>query len=90
MRKFNLQAYGSDQDKVLGIPGETLNNVISGRQFVGWYNGVPFDKDLKVNLDTEEALVVGQGNVALDIARILLTPIDELKVKTFSNLVGVT
>ncbi|XP_014300334.1 NADPH:adrenodoxin oxidoreductase, mitochondrial isoform X2 [Microplitis demolitor] len=74
-----LLAYGSDQDKVLGIPGETLNNVISGRQFVGWYNGVPFDKDLKVNLDTEEALVVGQGNVALDIARILLTPIDELK-----------
>lgn len=57
-----------------------MNNVISGRRFVGWYNGVPADSDLKFNLDTEEAVVLGQGNVAIDIARILLTPIDKLKV----------
>jgi len=54
--------------------------VISGRRFVGWYNGIPADKDLKINLDTEEAIILGQGNVAIDIARILLTPIDKLKV----------
>jgi len=75
-----LQTYGAQKDRLLGIPGENLNNVISGRRFVGWYNGVPADKDLKINLDTEEAIILGQGNVAIDIARILLTPIDKLKV----------
>ncbi|KAH0563627.1 NADPH:adrenodoxin oxidoreductase, mitochondrial isoform X1 [Cotesia glomerata] len=74
-----LLAYGSDQDKLLGIVGEQLGNVISARKFVGWYNGVPSDKDLKINLNVEEAVIFGQGNVALDIARILLTPIDDLK-----------
>lgn len=54
--------------------------MISGRRFVGWYNGVPADKDLDINLDTEEAVVLGHGNVAVDIARILLSPIDKLKV----------
>lgn len=65
---------------MLNIPGENLNNVISGRRFVGWYNGVPADKNLDIDLDVEEAIVLGQGNVAMDIARILLTPIDKLKV----------
>lgn len=57
-----------------------MNNVISGRRFVGWYNGVPTDKNLNINLDVEEAVILGQGNVAIDIARILLTSIDHLKV----------
>ncbi|KAK2575015.1 hypothetical protein KPH14_008762 [Odynerus spinipes] len=74
-----LLTYGAEEDKLLGIPGENLNNVISGRQFVGWYNGVPKDKNLNINLDVEEAVILGQGNVAIDIARILLTPIDRLK-----------
>ncbi|XP_015599436.1 NADPH:adrenodoxin oxidoreductase, mitochondrial isoform X4 [Cephus cinctus] len=74
-----ILTYGAEEDRVLGIPGENLNNVISGRRFVGWYNGVPADKNLQVNLDVEEAIVLGQGNVAMDIARILLTPIDKLK-----------
>ncbi|XP_067213323.1 NADPH:adrenodoxin oxidoreductase, mitochondrial isoform X2 [Linepithema humile] len=74
-----LLTYGAQQDRLLDIPGEHLNNVISGRRFVGWYNGVPSDKDLDINLDVEEAVVLGQGNVAMDIARILLTPIDKLK-----------
>ncbi|XP_015112473.1 NADPH:adrenodoxin oxidoreductase, mitochondrial isoform X2 [Diachasma alloeum] len=74
-----LLTYGAEQDRILGIPGEDLPNVISGRQFVGWYNGLPANKDLKINLDVEEAVVLGQGNVAVDIARILLTSIDELK-----------
>lgn len=65
---------------MLNVPGENLNNVISARRFVGWYNGVPEDKDLKIDLDVEEAVVIGQGNVAIDVARILLTPIDKLKV----------
>ncbi|XP_078045854.1 NADPH:adrenodoxin oxidoreductase, mitochondrial [Augochlora pura] len=74
-----LLTYGAEEDKEFNISGENLNNVISGRRFVGWYNGVPADSNLKPNLDVEEAVVLGQGNVAIDIARILLTPVDKLK-----------
>ncbi|XP_006614199.1 NADPH:adrenodoxin oxidoreductase, mitochondrial isoform X3 [Apis dorsata] len=74
-----LLAYGAEEDKTLNIPGENLNNIISGKRFVGWYNGVPADSNLNINLDVEEAVVLGQGNVAIDIARILLTPVDKLK-----------
>lgn len=64
----------------MNIPGENLNNIISGRRFVGWYNGIPTDSNLNINLDVEEAVILGQGNVAIDIARILLTPVDKLRV----------
>lgn len=67
--------YGSAQDKLLGIEGEqTTKNTISARNFVGWYNGVPEDRDLDINLHCDTACIIGQGNVALDCARILLKP----------------
>ena len=62
-------AYGACQDRTLGIPGEDLGNVVSARRFVGLYNGSPEDSDLKVDLDCENAAVVGLGNVGLDVAR---------------------
>lgn len=74
--------YGSSQDALLGIPGESEHrNVISARRFVGWYNGIPADRDLDVQLDsdTETAVIIGQGNVALDCARILLLSRECLK-----------
>lgn len=74
-----ILAYGNAKDRKLDIPGEELSGVLSARQFVGWYNGLPEDADLKVNLDVESVAVVGQGNVALDVARILLTPMDMLR-----------
>ncbi|KAJ9586378.1 hypothetical protein L9F63_019959, partial [Diploptera punctata] len=74
-----LLAYGADEDKEFGIEGEGLQNILSARRFVGWYNGLPRDVNLPVNLDVEEVAVLGQGNVALDVARIILTPIDVLK-----------
>ncbi|PSN55681.1 NADPH:adrenodoxin oxidoreductase [Blattella germanica] len=74
-----LLAYGAEEDKELGIEGESLANVLSARRFVGWYNGLPRDADLSVNLDVEEVAILGQGNVALDVARILLTPVDDLR-----------
>ncbi|GBP12118.1 NADPH:adrenodoxin oxidoreductase, mitochondrial [Eumeta japonica] len=73
------ETYGADKDKMLGIENENADNVVAARRFVGWYNGLPEDKDLKVDLSGEKAAVLGQGNVALDIARILLTPVDELR-----------
>lgn len=75
-----LLSYGASEDRKMGIPGEDTYGVESARSFVGWYNGHPNYRNLTVPLDdTDTAVVVGQGNVALDIARILLSPIDELR-----------
>lgn len=74
-----LLTYGAEEDKVLGIQNEDANNVIAARNFVGWYNGLPSDRNLQVDLSNETAAILGQGNVALDVARILLSPIEELK-----------
>ncbi|KAL0268920.1 UNVERIFIED_CONTAM: hypothetical protein PYX00_010699 [Menopon gallinae] len=75
-----LLTYGAEGDRRLNIPGENLENVLSAKRFVGWYNGVPADKELKVDLGVENVIVIGQGNVAIDVARILLSPIDKLKI----------
>ena len=75
-----LFSYGADEDRRLGIPGEDLKGVFSARAFVGWYNGLPQFQNLQPDLQSgEHAVVVGQGNVALDVARILLAPLDHLK-----------
>ncbi|KAK4990976.1 NADPH-adrenodoxin reductase [Elasticomyces elasticus] len=76
----SLFTYGASKDRKLGIPGEDLTNVISARAFVGWYNGLPEYADLDPNLEEGEiATVIGQGNVALDVARILLSPLANLR-----------
>lgn len=76
-----LFAYGASQDRSLAIPGEDkLKGIYSARAFVGWYNGLPEYADLEPDLTQgEEAIVIGQGNVALDVARILLQDPDVLK-----------
>lgn len=75
-----LFSYGASEDKKLGIPGEDSAGVYSAREFVAWYNGLPEFQGLKPNLQAgEQAIVIGQGNVALDVARILLSPIDTLR-----------
>ena len=68
-----ILCYGAAQDKTLNIEGENLPNVISARRFVGWYNGVPYDKNLEIDLSCDTAVIIGHGNVAIDCARILLT-----------------
>ncbi|KAH8597238.1 hypothetical protein B0O99DRAFT_651082 [Bisporella sp. PMI_857] len=76
-----LFAYGASKDKILGVPGEdTVKSIHSARAFVGWYNGLPEYADLKPDLTQgEEAIIIGQGNVALDVARILLQDISVLR-----------
>ncbi|XP_053601663.1 NADPH:adrenodoxin oxidoreductase, mitochondrial [Plodia interpunctella] len=74
-----LLTYGAEEDRILGIENEDAKNVIAARSFVGWYNGLPSDKDLKIDLSGHTAAILGQGNVALDVARILLSSIEELK-----------
>uniref|UniRef100_A0A2P2HWP4 NADPH:adrenodoxin oxidoreductase, mitochondrial n=1 Tax=Hirondellea gigas TaxID=1518452 RepID=A0A2P2HWP4_9CRUS len=72
-------ASGAWGDRKLGIPGEA-DHVVSARRLVGWYNGLPQDSGLQPPLyDAQHAVIIGQGNVALDVARILLTPVDKLR-----------
>ncbi|XP_018617656.1 NADPH:adrenodoxin oxidoreductase, mitochondrial isoform X2 [Scleropages formosus] len=72
-------SYGAEANRRLGIPGEDLLGVYSAKDFVGWYNGVPCNKDLQPDLSSDTAVILGQGNVALDVARMLLSPLDILK-----------
>ena len=73
-----IYAVGAATDKRLGIPGEELAGSISATEFVAWYNGHPDYADFDVDLSGERAVVVGNGNVALDVARILVTSPDDL------------
>jgi ferredoxin--NADP+ reductase len=73
-----VYAVGAQRDNPLRIPGEDLPGSISSTDVVGWYNGHPDFRDLQVPLDTERVVVVGAGNVALDVARMLLTEPDVL------------
>ncbi|CAG8656863.1 3018_t:CDS:2, partial [Acaulospora morrowiae] len=74
-------SYGASQDKPLGIQNENdpIENVFFARAFVGWYNGLPQYRDLQPDLTrTDTAIVIGHGNVALDVSRILLTDTEKL------------
>ena len=66
-----ILAIGAPHDRKLGIPGEELPGVVGSAEFVGWYNGHPDFADLGPPLGGTHAAVIGNGNVALDCARIL-------------------
>lgn len=71
-------ATGSALGKSLGIPGEGLPGSLSAADFVPWYNAHPDYIDVKVSLDCDTAVVIGAGNVAMDVARILALEPSEL------------
>jgi len=71
-------ATGAPRDRPLGIPGEELGNVFGSAAFVGWYNGHPQFAALDPDLSGKCAVVIGMGNVALDVARILAKTPTEL------------
>ena len=70
-------ATGAPLDKALDIPGADLANVYGSAAFVGWYNGHPVYADLDPDLSGHDAVVIGNGNVALDVARIMAKTRDE-------------
>ncbi|RHX98461.1 hypothetical protein DYB26_014344 [Aphanomyces astaci] len=79
-------AAGASDDRKLNIPGEDeLTGVLAARSFVNWYNGHPSFRNLHVPLDCDTAVVVGQGNVAVDCARILTKTRDELAATDISQ-----
>ncbi|MCF8197551.1 MAG: FAD-dependent oxidoreductase [Sulfuritalea sp.] len=66
-----LVTIGAMEDRRLGIPGESLEAVYGSGQFVAWYNGIPGGQNLAPKLDGKSVAIIGNGNVALDIARLL-------------------
>ncbi|NMO34396.1 FAD-dependent oxidoreductase [Streptomyces sp. GMY01] len=73
-----VYAVGASGDRRLGVPGEELAGSISATAFVAWYNGHPDGAPDGIDLSAERVVVVGTGNVALDVARILVSDPDEL------------
>ena len=80
-----VYATGSPADRPLGIPGEELPGSWAATDFVGWYNGHPDHPDLEFDLACERAVVIGNGNVALDVARMLVLSHEELSLTDIAD-----
>jgi ferredoxin--NADP+ reductase len=80
-----IYAIGASGGARLNIPGEDLAGCWSARDFVHWYNGHPDMADATVDLSAERAVVVGNGNVALDVARILCSPPERLRTTDIAD-----
>ena len=75
-----VYAVGTPSDNRLGIPGEDRPGSHSATEFVAWYNGHPDYADFEFDLSPSTAVVIGNGNVAIDVARMLVLDPDEIKV----------
>ncbi|MBI1371895.1 MAG: NADP oxidoreductase [Phycisphaera sp.] len=71
-------AFGAETDRKLNIPGIELPRSYTATAFCAWYNGHPDYRDCHFDLSHEVAVVIGQGNVAMDVTRVLAKPVDEL------------
>jgi ferredoxin--NADP+ reductase len=80
-----LYAVGTPGDKRLGIDGEDLPGSVAATDFVAWYNGHPDYADLEFDLSAKRAVVIGNGNVAVDVARMLMLSVDELAVTDIAD-----
>jgi ferredoxin/flavodoxin---NADP+ reductase len=84
-----VYAVGTATDNKLGIPGEDLPGSHSATEFVAWYNGHPDFADQEFDLSATRAVVIGNGNVAIDVARMLVLDPDEINITdTADHAVG--
>lgn len=74
-----VYASGTERDRRLDIPGERAEGAVGAGEFVRWYNGHPDAEQANFVLDAEQVAVIGAGNVALDVARVLARTADELR-----------
>lgn len=81
-----LWAAGASDDRRLGIPGEGREGSVSAREFVSWYNGHPDFADREFDLSGKRTVVIGNGNVALDVARVLAQPVTAFEKTSMSDL----
>jgi ferredoxin--NADP+ reductase len=75
-----IYSFGAETDRKLGISGEDLPGSWAATEFVAWYNGHPDYRDLEFDLSCKRVAVIGNGNVAMDVARMLVLPRAELEV----------
>lgn len=80
-----VYAVGAQSDRQMGIAGEDLEGSYPATAFVGWYNGHPDYTDMQFDLSCERVVVVGNGNVAIDVARILVSSIERLEKTDIAN-----
>jgi ferredoxin/flavodoxin---NADP+ reductase len=82
LERYHVVCYtiGTSTDKRLGIPGEELGGSHAATEFVAWYNGHPDHSSLELDLQAKQVVVVGAGNVAIDVARMLALAPSELAV----------
>ena len=80
-----VYAVGAQSDKKLGIPGEDLTGSFSATEFVAWYNGHPDFRHFQFDLNVENVAVIGVGNVAMDVTRILAKSVAELKTTDITD-----
>jgi NADPH-dependent glutamate synthase beta subunit-like oxidoreductase len=71
---------GAETDRKLGVPGEDLEGSYTATEFVAWYNGHPEYRNHQFDLSGDVAVIIGVGNVAMDVCRILCKTVDELKM----------
>jgi ferredoxin--NADP+ reductase len=81
-------AVGSPVDRKLGIPGEDKAGVYGAAAFVGWYNGHPDFRNLDPDLNVDGAMIVGNGNVAIDCARVLAKTSEEMATTDLTDYAG--
>lgn len=72
-------AFGASEGRALGVPGQDLVGSITATEFVNWYNGHPDSDPDRFVLDADSVVIVGMGNVAVDVARVLAKSADELR-----------
>ncbi|GAB5487534.1 MAG: FAD-dependent oxidoreductase [Parasphingorhabdus sp.] len=80
-----IYAYGASSSRALGVAGEALSGSHAASEFVAWYNGHPDYAQHRFDLSGKRAVIVGNGNVALDIARILVKPVEELRTTDIAD-----
>lgn len=77
--------FGAQTDRRLGVPGEDLPGVYAAREFVAWYNSHPDYRGARFDLNAERAVVIGVGNVAIDVARVLMRSPEALAATDISH-----
>ncbi|MCK6581171.1 MAG: FAD-dependent oxidoreductase [Anaerolineae bacterium] len=80
-----VYAVGAQSDRRMGIPGEDLPGSHAATEFVGWYNAHPDYRDLSFDLSQTAVAVIGNGNVAMDVARILASTREELAITDIAD-----
>ena len=80
-----VYAVGAESGRPLDVPGADLPGVAPATHFVGWYNGHPDHRDHHFDLSVEHAVVIGNGNVAVDVARMLSLSHDELRTTDIAD-----